>query len=35
MREALSTSDTSINVYQTTWRNNPEDSHFMFAAVKT
>jgi hypothetical protein len=27
MMEAASTSETSVNVYQTTWRNNPEDSH--------
>jgi hypothetical protein len=25
--EAASTSETSVNVYQTTRRNNPEDSH--------
>jgi hypothetical protein len=25
--EAASTSETSVNFYQTTWRNNPEDSH--------
>jgi hypothetical protein len=27
MMEAASTSETSVNSYQTTWRNNPEDSH--------
>jgi hypothetical protein len=27
MMEAASTSETSANFYQTTWRNNPEDSH--------
>jgi hypothetical protein len=27
MMEAASTSETSINFYQTTRRNNPEDSH--------
>jgi hypothetical protein len=27
MTEAASTSETLINFYQTTWRNNPEDSH--------
>jgi hypothetical protein len=27
MMEASSTSETSINFYQTTWRNNPEYSH--------
>jgi hypothetical protein len=26
MMEAESTSENSINLYQTTWRNNPEDS---------
>jgi hypothetical protein len=26
MMEAASTSETSVNFYQTTWRNNPEDS---------
>jgi hypothetical protein len=25
--EAVSTSETSVNFYQTTWRNIPEDSH--------
>jgi hypothetical protein len=25
--EAASTSETSVNFYQTTWRYNPEDSH--------
>jgi hypothetical protein len=28
MLEAVSTSETSVNSYQTTWRNMPEDSHF-------
>jgi hypothetical protein len=27
MMEAASTSETPVNVYQTTRRNNPEDSH--------
>jgi hypothetical protein len=27
MMEAASTSETSLNYYQTTLRNNPEDSH--------
>jgi hypothetical protein len=27
MMETASTSETSVNFYQTTWRNNPEDSH--------
>jgi hypothetical protein len=27
MMEAVSTSKTSVNLYQTTRRNNPEDSH--------
>jgi hypothetical protein len=27
MTEATSTSETSVNFYQTTRRNNPEDSH--------
>jgi hypothetical protein len=27
MVEAVSTSETSVNFYQTKWRNNPEDSH--------
>jgi hypothetical protein len=27
MMEAASTSETSVNFYQTTWHNNPEDSH--------
>jgi hypothetical protein len=25
--ETASTSETSVNFYQTTWSNNPEDSH--------
>jgi hypothetical protein len=28
MMEAAVTSEMSVNVYQTTWHNNPEDSHF-------
>jgi hypothetical protein len=28
MMEAASTSETSVNFYQTTRRYNPEDSHF-------
>jgi hypothetical protein len=28
MMEAGSTSETSVNFYQTAGRNNPEDSHF-------
>jgi hypothetical protein len=27
MMETASTSETWVNVYQTTWHNNPEDSH--------
>jgi hypothetical protein len=27
MLEAASTSEMSVNFYQTTWHNNPEDSH--------
>jgi hypothetical protein len=27
MMEAASTSETSVNFYQTTWCNNPEDNH--------
>jgi hypothetical protein len=27
MMEAASTSETSVNFYKSTWRNNPEDSH--------
>jgi hypothetical protein len=27
MIEAASTSETSVNFYQTTWSYNPEDSH--------
>jgi hypothetical protein len=27
MIEAANTPETSVNFYQTTWRNNPEDSH--------
>jgi hypothetical protein len=35
MMEAGSTSETSVNFYQTTRRNIPEDSHFILAAVRT
>jgi hypothetical protein len=28
VKKAASTSETSVNVCQTTWINNPEDSHF-------
>jgi hypothetical protein len=31
MMEAVITSETSVNVYQTTWRNIPEDSHHQFS----
>jgi hypothetical protein len=27
VKEAASTSETSVNFYTTAWRNNPEDSH--------
>jgi hypothetical protein len=30
MMKAASTSETSVNFYQTTRRNNPEDSHLYF-----
>jgi hypothetical protein len=30
MMEAASTSETSVNFYQTTQRNNPKDSRFQF-----
>jgi hypothetical protein len=32
--EAASTSETSVNFYQTTWCNNPEDSHLRFNPVQ-
>jgi hypothetical protein len=35
MMETASTSETSINFYQTTRRNIPEDSHLHFATVRT
>jgi hypothetical protein len=35
MMEAASTSDTSVNFYQTTWHYNPEDSHLLLAAMRT
>jgi hypothetical protein len=35
MMEAANTSETSVNFYQTTRRNNPEDSHFILAAERT
>jgi hypothetical protein len=34
MMEAANTSETSVNVYQNTRRNNPEDVIFTVAAVK-
>jgi hypothetical protein len=33
MMEAASTSETSANLYQTTRRNNPEDSHLQAASA--
>jgi hypothetical protein len=33
MMEAASTSETSVNVYQTTPRNIPEDSHLQYEAI--
>jgi hypothetical protein len=30
MMVAASTPETSVNFYQTTWHNIPEDSHFQF-----
>jgi hypothetical protein len=35
MMEAASTSETSVNFYQTAWRNNPEDSHLHTRRRKT
>jgi hypothetical protein len=35
MMEASSTSETSVNFYQTTRRNNPEEAIFILAAVRT
>jgi hypothetical protein len=32
MMEAANTSETSVNFYQTTRRNNPEDSHLHISA---
>jgi hypothetical protein len=32
MMEAARTSETSVNFYQTTRRNNPEDSHLLGSA---
>jgi hypothetical protein len=32
--EAVSTSETSVNFYQTTRRNIPEDSHLVFNSLK-
>jgi hypothetical protein len=33
MMEAVSTPETSVNFYQATWRNIPEDSHLQLTAV--
>jgi hypothetical protein len=33
MTEAASTSETSVNFYQTTWRDNPEDSYLLSKRV--
>jgi hypothetical protein len=35
MMEAASTSETSANFYHTIRRNNPENKHFLLAAVRT
>jgi hypothetical protein len=34
MMEAASTSETVVNFYQTTWSNNPEDSHLLFTEFR-
>jgi hypothetical protein len=33
MMEAASTSETSVNFYETTWRNNPEDSQLVWVKL--
>jgi hypothetical protein len=33
MMEAASTSETLLNFYQTTWHNNPEDSHLQTLTI--
>jgi hypothetical protein len=33
MMEAASISEMLVNFYQTTWHNNPEDSHHHFTCV--
>jgi hypothetical protein len=35
MMEAVSTSETSVNVFHITRRNNPEEAIFVLAAVRT
>jgi hypothetical protein len=35
MMEAASTSGTLVNFYQTTWCNNPEDSHLHLSGMVT
>jgi hypothetical protein len=33
MKEAVNTSETSINIYQTPWRSIPEDSHIQSLGI--
>jgi hypothetical protein len=33
MMDASSTSETSVNLYETTWHNIPEDSHLLFQSI--
>jgi hypothetical protein len=35
MMEAVSSSETLVNIYQTTWYNIPEEGIFIFVAVRT
>jgi hypothetical protein len=35
MMEAVSTTETTVNIYEATRFNNTEDSHFVRAAVRT
>jgi hypothetical protein len=35
MMEAVQTAETSVNLYQSTRRYNPQDSHFLVTALRT
>jgi hypothetical protein len=35
MMEAANSSETSVNIYKTTWHNIPEDNHLILNTIRT